>query len=55
MINAGNTDGDRSMSFQKKEIDMFWYGFIVGIFIGANLGILVTGLLIASRNPRRNI
>ena len=24
---------------------MFWYGLIVGVFIGANLGLLVFGLL----------
>jgi len=35
-----------------KEVNMFWYGLIVGIFIGANLGLLVMGLLIASRDSK---
>ena len=31
---------------------MFWIGFIAGIFIGANLGLLIMGLLIASRDGK---
>lgn len=35
-----------------KEADMFWYGFIVGLFIGANLAVLVIGLLIAAKDEK---
>lgn len=31
---------------------MFWTGLIVGIFLGANLGIVIAGLLFAAK--RRN-
>jgi hypothetical protein len=31
---------------------MFWIGFAVGIFIGANLGLLIIGLLIAARDQK---
>ncbi len=29
---------------------MFWTGLIVGIFIGANMGVIILGLLVASRD-----
>ncbi len=29
---------------------MFWTGLIVGIFIGANVAVIVIGLLVASRD-----
>jgi len=32
-----------------KEGYMFWIGFIVGIFLGANIGIVVAGLLISAK------
>jgi hypothetical protein len=28
---------------------MFWIGFIIGAFVGANIGIVVAGLLISAR------
>lgn len=28
---------------------MFWYGFIIGIFIGTNVAVVVLGLLFAAR------
>lgn len=28
---------------------MFWMGFIIGIFVGTNMGIVVAGLLAAKR------
>jgi hypothetical protein len=38
--------------YKGKEVDMFWHGLIIGIFIGANVGLLVLGLLIATRDSR---
>jgi hypothetical protein len=32
---------------------MFWYGFIIGLFIGANVGLLVYGLLIVAKDEGR--
>jgi len=34
-----------AMRDSERRFDMFWYGLIVGLFIGANLGLLVFGLL----------
>jgi len=31
---------------------MFYVGLIIGLFIGANLGLLVIGVLIASRDEK---
>ncbi|HSN23219.1 MAG TPA: hypothetical protein VLS45_03475 [Methylomicrobium sp.] len=35
---------------------MFWTGFILGIFLGANLGIVIAGMLAAAkRNDAENL
>ena len=35
---------------------MFWTGFIIGIFLGANLGLVVAGMLAAAkRNDAGNL
>jgi hypothetical protein len=31
---------------------MFWIGFVAGLFIGANLGLLIMGILIAARDEK---
>jgi hypothetical protein len=39
-----------------KEGVMFWTGFILGIFLGANLGLVVAGMLAAAkRNDAGNL
>lgn len=30
---------------------MFWTGLIVGIFLGANIGIVISGILAAAKRP----
>ena len=29
---------------------MFWLGFIIGLFVGANVGIVVAGMLYSAKN-----
>jgi hypothetical protein len=31
---------------------MFWQGFLIGLFIGANVGLVVLGMLIAAKEDR---
>ena len=43
------------LSVAKEEV-MFWTGFILGIFLGANLGIVIAGMLAAAkRNDAGNL
>jgi hypothetical protein len=39
-----------------EERGMFWTGFILGVYLGANLGIVVAGMLAAAkRNDAENL
>jgi hypothetical protein len=35
--------------WQQRRDFMFWTGFIVGMFVGANIGVVVAGLLVSAR------
>ena len=40
---------------QVTKIMNFWVGLLIGVFIGANLGVLVAGLLLSSKRHENSI
>lgn len=36
-------------------MDSFWYGFIVGIFMGANIGVVVVAMCVSAKKEHKNV